>query len=385
MEAIEQLGALLSANLAELLRLVAVADVAEDWKIDGATGMAPWLVAMLRLSSGTAQEWVRAAGKLADLPAVAGALGEGVLSWEQVRPATTFVNPETDEQLAVELQGLSVAQIEALARQHRPRKTPEDEAAARQRRFDWRPDHIAGGFRYGGFLPTELGEQLNQTITRMAETVGPNAETGLWDPFPQRAADALVDLARVRAGIDPDPDSCLAVIHVDGDVVAGDRDGNGTIGGVSVGAECVRRILCDCKIEFHIDGPDGTTVGIGRADRNVPRWLRRVVANRDGTCRFPGCARQIRHRHHIQHWTRQGPTNASNLVGLCWAHHHLVHEGAWTIEGAPDAELTFVSPHGRRCTSRPKPVQPHIRTRARRAAGLPDAAPTPTDVDPPDG
>jgi hypothetical protein len=151
-----------------------------------------------------------------------------------------------------------------------------------------------------------------------------------------------------------------------------------------VGAECVRRILCDCKIEFHIDGPDGTTVGIGRADRNVPRWLRRVVANRDGTCRFPGCSRQIRHRHHIQHWTKQGPTNADNLIGLCWAHHHLVHEGGWTIQGHPDAELTFISPHSRRCTSQPKPLQPHVRHRARRAAGLPDDVPMSADADPPD-
>jgi hypothetical protein len=97
-----------------------------------------------------------------------------------------------------------------------------------------------------------------------------------------------------------------------------------------------------------------------------------VIANRDGTCRFPGCGRRIRQRHHIRHWTKQGPTDACNLVGLCWAHHHLVHEGGWTIEGTPDAELTFISPHGRRCTSRPKPLQPQVRTRARQAAGLPD-------------
>lgn len=371
-QAIEQLGALLSATMAELLGLIAVADAAEDWRIDGAIGMAPWLVDALRMSSATAHEWVRAADALTDLPAVAEGLGEGVLSWEQVRPATRFVTPETDEVLALELQGYSVAQIEALARQHRPRKTPEDEAAARARQFRWRADHIAGGYRYGGFLPTELGEQLNQAITRMAESVGPNAETEMWDPFPQRAADALVELARIRIGIDPDPDTCLTVLHVDADVATGDQDGNGTIGGLSIGAETVRRLLCDTKIEFSIDGPDGTTVGIGRAGRNVPWWLRRVIANRDGTCRFPGCSRQIRQRHHVQHWTKRGPTDARNLVGLCWAHHHLVHEGGWTIEGSPGSEIAFISPHGRRSTSRPKPVQPQVRSRARHAAGLPD-------------
>ena len=147
--------------------------------------------------------------------------------------------------------------------------------------------------------------------------------------------------------------------------------GNGMIGDLPVARESVLRALCDCKVEFSIDGPDGTTIGIGRADRRPPRWLRRKIANRDGTCRFPGCGRVIRHRHHLRHWTNGGPTDTCNLVGLCWQHHHLVHEGGWTIEGNPDAEITFISPHGRRCSSRARPIQPRVHDRARQAAGLP--------------
>ena len=229
-EAIEQLGALLSATTAELLDVVTAADRAGDWEVDGATGMAPWLVATLRVSSLTAREWVRAGERLDGLPAVREALGDGVLSWDQVRPATSFVDQATDEVLARELQGCSVAQVEALARQHRPRRTAEDEEAARVRRFRWRTDHIAGGFNYTGFLPTEVGELVNQAITRLADSAGPDPATDLWAPFEVRAADALVELARIRIGIDPDPDTCLVVVHADATVIDGHSTGTGRSG-----------------------------------------------------------------------------------------------------------------------------------------------------------
>ncbi|MGH9276471.1 MAG: hypothetical protein ACRDZU_17635, partial [Acidimicrobiales bacterium] len=211
------------------------------------------------------------------------------------------------------------------------------------------------------------------------ESHGPN-EDGIYDPIDVRRADALVELADQRAAADADPDTCLVVVHVPADVVDGNVDGNGTINDLQVAADSVLRLLCDCKLEFHIDGPDGTTVGIGRASRTSPRWLRRRIRKRDGgTCRFPGCDRQIRQIHHIRHWGRDmGPTDACNLCGLCWYHHHLVHEGGWTIDGNADGQLTFTSPYGRKIHSRPQPLKPHTRRRAEHAAGLrldPDCEP----------
>jgi hypothetical protein len=370
MDAMQQLAALQAAITAEQLRLIVVMDREQDWAIDGATGMAPWLVAATRCSSHTAHELVRAAGQLAVLPELHEALAEGALSWEQARPAATFATPATDELLARELPGCTVAQIQSLARQHKPRPSEADLEAARQRRFRWRADHVLGGFHYKGFLPTDRAELLNQVLTRMADTAGADPATGLWEPFPARCADALVELADLRAAIDPDPDTCLVVVHTDADVIDGHVDGNGTIGDIPVSDDSVLRLLCDCQVEFSIDRPDGTTIGIARAGRNVPRWLRRKVAHRDGTCRFPGCGRKIRHRHHMQHWTNQGPTDADNLIGLCWHHHVLVHEGGWRIHGHPDRDLEFTSPYGRHLTSKPKPVHPDVRTRARRAANL---------------
>ena len=122
---------------------------------------------------------------------------------------------------------------------------------------------------------------------------------------------------------------------------------NGILGPLAVHRRTVLRYLCDCDVEHTVEGPDGTTIGIGRRSRTVPDWLRRHIQARDGTCRVPGCERPIRHIHHNRHWIHdRGPTDSTNLDGLCWAHHHLVHEGRWEVTGDADGTLTFTSSHG---------------------------------------
>ena len=110
-------------------------------------------------------------------------------------------------------------------------------------------------------------------------------------PRSARCADALVDICRNDVLDHPGPDPTVVVVHVDADVVDGTVEGNGSIDGIPVPVDSVRRLLCDCEIEYSIDGPDGTCIGIGRAGRNPPRWLRRRLDHRDGTCRFGGCGR----------------------------------------------------------------------------------------------
>ena len=369
-EAIEQLGALLCATQAELCDVVTAADAEGDWKVDGATGMAPWLTGTLHVTSSTARAWVRVGAELDKLPHLRAAFAAGMLSWDQVRPAITFVTPDDDDEQAQHLQGCSAAQVEDLARQHRPRTTRDERRAHDQRRFHARSDHATGGRHYSGFLPADMAARFEASLDRVLEQIGPN-EDGLYDPIFVRRADALVELADTWAAGDVDPDTCLTVVHVPSDVVDGHVEGNGTIDDLQVARRSVLRLLCDCKLEFHIDGPDGATVGIARAGRTIPRWLRRRIRKRDGgTCRFPGCERQIRQIHHIQHWSDGGPTDGCNLCGLCWYHHHLVHEGGWTIQGNADHELTFTSPHGRTLTSRPQPLAPHTRRRAAHAADV---------------
>jgi len=363
--AVEQLAALTSATTAEMLEVIIAMEDAEEHRVDGAVDMASWLVAALNVSAATAREWARVGRALAELPHLRASFATGELSWDQIAAATRFATPEHDELLANELLGCTAAQIEEMTRERRKRTRHDARRAHDERGFRWRKDHEYDGYRYSGFLPATEGQIVNAALERQAGTAGPDPQTGVWAPFERRCADGLVDLCRQDLADDPGPDPTMVVVHVDADVLDGIVEGNGSVDGIQVPLDTVHRLLCDCPIEFHVEGPDGTCVGIGRKDRNPPRWLRRRIHRRDrDCCRFPGCARRIRQIHHIEWWERdKGPTDSWNLAGLCWAHHHLVHEGGWTIKGNADQELTFTSPAGRTLTDRAPPLLRDTRQR----------------------
>lgn len=361
-QAIEQLAALMAAAHAQLLDVLTAADVASDWFDDGATALAPWLVGSIGLATPTAREWARVGVALQELPALRAKWAAGAMSWDQIRHATKFATPETDDELAELLPGLSAFQIALMARQRKPVTENEEREAHAQRSFRWRRDHKRGGFAYSGFLPFDQGAAINAAIDRSAERAGPNPTTNRWDPLPSRRADALHHLASVLLSSDPDQDRATVVLYAEAAVAADEMDGNGFLGDVAISQTSLSRHMCDARIEFALLNDEGTAVGISRASQQIPFWLRRHITNNDIVCRFPGCERQIRQIHHIWHWTKGGPTDADNLCGLCWYHHRLVHEGGWDIEGDPGGELTFVSPLGdRRLSSRPQPMSQSIR------------------------
>ena len=367
-DAAEQLAALVAAATAELLEVISAIDRKESWRDDGATSTTAWVVAMLRVSHLTAQEWVRVGRSLDQLPHVREAYSEGMLSWDQLRHATVFLTPRRTKR-----RPRSCPASPPPSSRNGPSSTAAAPPPTRRARSS--TDRSPGA---GTATPTASATRASSPPRRAASSTPPSSNglsgsgkdpvTGVWGSENARCADALVDLARDDVLAHPGPDPTVVVVHVDADVVDGTAEGNGSIDGIPVPVDTVRRLLCDCDVEFSVDGPDGTCIGIGRAGRTPPRWLRRRPTHRDGTCRFPGCDRRIRHLHHIQHWTAGGPTDSYNLSGLCWEHHHLVHEGGWTLEGNADAELTFTSPFGRRLRSRPRPLDPNVRRRAQDAS-----------------
>jgi DNA-binding NarL/FixJ family response regulator len=50
--------------------------------------------------------------------------------------------------------------------------------------------------------------------------------------------------------------------------------------------------------------------------------------------------------HHVVHWFHGGASDLANLLPLCELHHHLVHEGGWTLTLAPDRRTTWRTPDG---------------------------------------
>jgi hypothetical protein len=78
---------------------------------------------------------------------------------------------------------------------------------------------------------------------------------------------------------------------------------------------------------------------------------------RDRGCRFPGCNRWWGlHPHHLVHVADGGTTSTDNGAWLCTPHHHLVHEGRWTITGHPDHTLWYQPPTGSQPLASPPPA-----------------------------
>ena len=68
-------------------------------------------------------------------------------------------------------------------------------------------------------------------------------------------------------------------------------------------------------------------VELGRALRLFTPGQRRLLEQRDAGCSFPGCTTPPAwcQAHHVQHWSRGGPTDITNAALLCQRHHTHVH------------------------------------------------------------
>lgn len=359
-EAMVQLHGAACAIQRAQLEVVSTFDRRRLWAQDGATSMAAWLVGRLGVSFSTATAWCETAGRLCRLPLLAGTFEEGRLSWDQVRAAAEIATPSTEESVLADALGSSAARLERAARR---RRESSGRAGGAVRSVRWWWEKRGAQWRLSGLLPAEEGAVVERALAAIAQRAPRRAETGLYDPYEVRAADALVELAEagLAAG---NPASATLVVHVEAGVLV-TADGTAQVeGGPVLSAEAARRLACDSRVQTVVEDPDGSTVGIGRAARTVPPWLARQVRHRDEGCRFPGCERtRWVHLHHLVHWADGGTTDLDNLVTLCGHHHRLVHEGGWRVAGHPHRQLTFLRPDGRAFRPGPEPLRAEVRRR----------------------
>ena len=120
-----------------------------------------------------------------------------------------------------------------------------------------------------------------------------------------------------------------------------------------IAADAARRLACDASLRPLILDAKGDLVAFGTSARVAPPALRALVLRRDRHCRFAGCRSRIDEVHHIVFWSRGGPTRSDNMLGLCWYHHHLVHEGGWELAGDANVEVKGTGPDGRVWTTGP--------------------------------
>jgi hypothetical protein len=354
----------LAAAHGRLLGLIAQANRDKRWAKDGAASPAGWLVAQLGISQQSAASWSQVADRLEDLPAISSALERGEVSFDQAQALSRFATSEDDTDLAASTPEMSVAQLRRQGRRTETIDIADVRHAHDQRRLKWWWNEPERMFHFSGRVPDHEGVVVAKALHRIALYTPPDPETGCFEDYEARCAEALVQMASQSLGEDADPDRSCVVVHVDASRLGTDDAVGQVVDGPAVSIATVKRWACDGRVEIVAENGAGLATGVGRATRRIPAWLGRQLQERDGGCRFPGCERtRWVHGHHLVHWSQGGPTDLENLAMLCGYHHRLVHEHGWHIAGDPNKVLTWVRPDGQPLQPRPDSVPPDTRRR----------------------
>ena len=203
---ITELWGHINAATAHFLALLAEFDRREGWAQHGIASCAHWLSWQCGIGPVAAREKVRVARALTSLPKIAGAFGEGRLSYSKVRALTRVATVETEDTLLnIALNG-TAAHVERTVRGFRRavRYLERDEAAAmHERRYLECRRESDGSVRLDARLAPEVGEMLLKALeaahTQLEERVG-DAESGGAVAADADAADAA-DAAAVPADV----------------------------------------------------------------------------------------------------------------------------------------------------------------------------------------
>ncbi|MGH8899157.1 MAG: DUF222 domain-containing protein, partial [Egibacteraceae bacterium] len=252
--------------------------------------------------------------------------------------------------------------------------TVDPEALAGRERRAWTNRRLSltadapDGVVRGGFELDPLGgATLTATLDPLARKTSHTDDR----TYPQRMADALVELARRSLDAGDLPQVAVQRPHVILIATAEALDGEAgapaaRLDGVGlVSAATAQMVCCDAETDRanlpHPPALNGTRNGevldAGRTQRQPTRPQRVAVIARDQTCVGCGAPASRCQVHHVRWWTRDlGPTDEENLCLACWDCHGKIHHDGWVVIREPDGRFSM------------HPPDPHARQHRRRAS-----------------
>lgn len=281
--------------------------------------MAAYMVAELECSRHTANEKLRVAGELIDLPEIALAFRGGELGWTKVRELTRVATAETEGDWLEAIEGRSSGEVQQMVkgvcRGARPGDRPDPAIVE-----EWVglrvPATIAAMWRQmRGALDAEarrrLGDaEIAERLCKLA--LMPEADGGHTPPAFQIAITTCRH-CKIAAQVGPGVDT-------------------------EISGAALERALCDAVIigDLEDDEPQ-------RVQWTIPANTRRKVAVRDRfTCCYPRCtSTRFLEAHHIVHREHGGDHAMSRICLLCDGHHAAHHDGLIRISGTAPDGLVF--------------------------------------------
>lgn len=316
----------------QLMRMVVEVERRSLYVEDGYESTSEWLSCFLGRGYVVSQKFLGVALAVSRYPALEQGYLDGKLSYDHLRALADVVTEDNQHQLVAKAEHMSVASTFALAGRIRKLGCDDSMAARANRYLQMSWDHHNRVLCFQGCLPEEQGVIFEKTIQALADKM-PHDQEALF-PASARRADALFELAaRSPGGGSTVPQ---VIVHVDADALSSGEGVAEIERGPAISAESARRLSCDSVMQVMVHGPDGQVVTLGPNRRSIPRWVRRMVFQRDQRCKYPGCRkRKLVECHHIVHRQDGGSNDPSNLVLFCAFHHHLVHEGKYEVRGSP--------------------------------------------------
>lgn len=283
------------------------------------------------------RETVATARSLEDLPSIAAAASEGRLSDDQLAQVVKVAEPGNagdDRRWAAEAPDWSPRDLAQKARELRTPTWEEGQARrlARSVRCWERRDR---GMTEGRFsLPDVDGVLFRTVLEQRVEEMRP-AKGEPWEPWDRRAADALMEIVRYYADRRSDATSTAPGVHM---IVEVPQHGPVTIAGIPLPDHAVESLRAQARIEPVLVGEAGEPIAVGTVISALSEKTKRVVRQRDGACRYPGCDRRIGLEvHHL--WPRSwgGGDEIANLATVCALHHReLAPQGRLLLLGNPN-------------------------------------------------
>jgi hypothetical protein len=361
-EGLHSLHAEVCARHRTILTIISELDERKLWRDYGCRDMAQWLAGQLGISPWIAARWVGASHAIAQLPLISEALEQGLVCLDKVVELCRFATAETEQKLIAWAQRVSVGAVRQRADVFNRPEIDEVRSAERARFLRWWLNEGGASLGFEGLLPAAEGAALVKALERTAERLPelPTEEQtsaiphSAQDRREQRYADALCLLSSQAIAADQDADRATVMVHTTIESL-GLSSSSEIEGGLGLHPDIASRLSCDARLQYVLTDKEGNALGIGRASRNVPRWLHRQLLRRDHGCTFPGCGtKMFLKAHHIWHWELGGPTDYDNLVLVCTFHHKLLHEGGWRI-CLKGTVAEWYKPDGRRYDPGPDP------------------------------
>ncbi len=154
-------------------------------------------------------------------------------------------------------------------------------------------------------------------------------------------ADTMVALVTGRS-VDAPPPVDLHLLMTDKTLFAGDDEpahlpGYGVVP-AGWARDLVGRALTHAAVwvrRLYTAPTPGQLMAMDSRRRLAPAGLKAFVADRDHLCRTPWCGAPLRHVDHVVSHRRAGPTNATNLQGLCEYCNHAKEALGWAARPRP--------------------------------------------------